>query len=78
MKKVSNNPEVYFLSDSEEKSLIKNSELQTCRKIGCSRSVCDYLNNTELERIVLYFFLQFLKSNGNQGLERSFLRQVEY
>ena len=74
MKKVSNNPEVYFLSDSEEKSLIKNSELQACRKNGCNRRVCDYVNNTEFERIVLYFFLEILKNDGNQGLERSFFR----
>ena len=77
MKKVSNNPEVYFLSDSEEKFLTKNSELQTCRKIGCNRRVCDDVNNTEFERVVL-FFLQILKNDGDQGLERSFFRQVEY
>jgi len=55
-KKLSRYPEICFPSDSEEKSLIKNSELQTCLKIGCNRSVCDYVNNTEFERIVLNFF----------------------
>ena len=56
VKKGPKNPEICFLSDSGKKSLINNSELQTCRKIGCNRSVCDYVNNTEFERIVLYFF----------------------
>jgi len=70
-KKVFKYSEIYFLSDSEEKSSIKNSELQTCLKIGSSRSVCDHANNTEFGRIVLYFFLQILKSDGNQGLARS-------
>jgi hypothetical protein len=55
-KKLSKYPEICFPSDSEEKSSIKNSELQTCRKIGFIRSVCDHVNNTEFGRIVLYFF----------------------
>ena len=36
-KKVFKYSEIYFLSDSEEKSSIKNSELQTCLKIGSIR-----------------------------------------
>ena len=55
-KKGPKHPEICFLSDSGKKSLIENSGLQTCLKIGSIRRVCDYVNNTEFGRIVLYFF----------------------